>query len=61
MMGQLPQTFTGDHTQADNFIEEVKGYLRLNRDVAGFDSPMKKSHLPLHSSKDQRQQDGPAT
>ena len=42
MMGQLPQTFTGDRTQADNFIEEVKGYLRLNRDVAGFDSPMKK-------------------
>ena len=30
MMGQLPQTFTEDHTQADNFIEEVKGYLRLN-------------------------------
>jgi hypothetical protein len=41
-MGQLPQVFTGNHTRADNFIEEVKGYLRLNQDVAGFDSPMKK-------------------
>jgi Retrotransposon gag protein len=47
MMGQLPQTFTGDCTQADNFIEEVKGYLRLNRDVAGFDSPMKKIAFTL--------------
>jgi hypothetical protein len=26
-MGQLPQVFTGNHTRADNFIEEVKGYL----------------------------------
>jgi hypothetical protein len=41
-MGQLPQVFTGDQARADNFIEEVKGYLRLNQDVAGFDSPMKK-------------------
>jgi hypothetical protein len=41
-MGQLPQIFTGDRARANNFIEEVKGYLRLNQDVAGFDSPMKK-------------------
>jgi hypothetical protein len=41
-MGQLPQVFTGDCARADDFIEEVKGYLRLNQDVAGFDSPMKK-------------------
>jgi Retrotransposon gag protein len=47
MMGQLPQTFTGDCMQADNFIEEVKGYLRLNWDVAGFDSPMKKIAFTL--------------
>jgi hypothetical protein len=26
-MGQLPQIFTGDCSKADNFIEEVKGYL----------------------------------
>jgi hypothetical protein len=41
-MGQLPQIFTGDRARADDFIKEVKGYLRLNQDVAGFDSPMKK-------------------
>jgi hypothetical protein len=41
-MGQLPQVFTGDCSKADSFIEEVKGYLCLNQDVAGFDSPIKK-------------------
>jgi hypothetical protein len=42
MMGQLPQVFTGDCSQVDNFIEEVKGYLCLNKDVAGFNLPIKK-------------------
>jgi hypothetical protein len=42
MMGQLPQIFTGDCSKADNFIEEVKGYLHLNQDVAGFNLPIKK-------------------
>jgi hypothetical protein len=41
-MGQLPQIFTGNQDQADNFIKEVKGYLHLNQDMAGFDSPIKK-------------------
>jgi hypothetical protein len=41
-MGQLPQIFTGDQSKVDNFIEEVKGYLCLNQDVAGFDLPIKK-------------------
>jgi hypothetical protein len=41
-MEQLPQVFTGNHSMADNFIEEVKGYLHLNQDVAGFDLPIKK-------------------
>jgi hypothetical protein len=41
-MGQLPQVFTSDRARADDFIEEVKGYLRLNQDVAGFNLPMKK-------------------
>jgi hypothetical protein len=47
MMGQLPQVFTGDHSKADNFIKEVKGYLCLNQDVAGFDSPVKKIAFTL--------------
>ena len=46
-MGGLPQVFTGDRLIADNFIEEVKGYLRLNQDVAGYNSPIKKVTLTL--------------
>jgi hypothetical protein len=41
-MGKLPDDFNGDRTKADDFIEEVKGYLRLNAEVAGFNSPRKK-------------------
>ena len=41
-MGKLPNTFDGDWAKAEDFIEEVKGYLCLNQDVAGFNSPMKK-------------------
>jgi len=46
-MGGLPQIFTGDHLLADDFIKEVKGYLRLNQDVAGYNSPIKKVALTL--------------
>ena len=46
-MGSLPQIFTGDRLQADNFIEEVKGYLCLNHDIAGFNSPIKKVTFTL--------------
>ena len=47
IMGSLPQIFTGDHTKATDFIEEVKGYIRLNQDVPGFNSPIKKAALTL--------------
>ena len=46
-MGSLPQIFTGDCTRANDFIEEVRGYLHLNQDVAGFNSPLKKVSLTL--------------
>ena len=46
-MGGLPQVFTSDRLLADDFIEEVKGYLRLNQDVAGYNSPIKKVALTL--------------
>ena len=46
-MGKLPDTFDGDRSKAEDFIEEVKGYLRLNQDVAGFNSPMKKVAFTL--------------
>ena len=46
-MGKLPEIFDGDRTKAEDFIEEVKGYLCLNQDMAGFNSPMKKVHFTL--------------
>ena len=41
-MGKLPDTFDSDWEKAENFIKEVKGYLCLNQDIAGFNFPMKK-------------------
>jgi hypothetical protein len=46
-MGGLPQIFDGNHARADDFIEEVKGYLCLNQDVAGYNSPIKKVAFTL--------------
>jgi len=42
MMGQPPPIFLGDRTKADDFVDQVQGYLRLNHDVTGFNSPIKK-------------------
>ena len=47
VMGQLPQVFDGDRTKAKAFMEEIKGYLRLNAGVNGFNSPMKKMAFVL--------------
>jgi len=47
MMGQPPPVFHGDRIKADDFVDQVKGYLRLNRDVPGFNSPMKKMAFML--------------
>ena len=47
IMGQPPPVFLGDRTKADDFVDQVKGYLRLNRDVTGFNSPMKKMAFML--------------
>jgi hypothetical protein len=41
-MGKLPEPFYGNQTKAERFMQEVKAYLRLNQDVPGFDSPIKK-------------------
>jgi len=46
-MGGLLQIFSGDCLLANNFIKEVKGYLYLNQDVAGYNSPIKKVALTL--------------
>ena len=46
-MGGLPQIFYGNRTKADNFINEVKAYLCLNADIAGYNSPFKKVTFTL--------------
>ena len=46
-MGSLLQIFYGDRSKADDFIEEVKGYFRLNTDVPGYNSPYKKVAFTL--------------
>jgi len=46
-VGQLPAIFDGDRLKADKFIEELKAYYRVNRDVAGFNSPIRKVALAL--------------
>jgi len=38
MMGALPAIFTGNRKQADDFIEQLKGYIHLNRLVSGMNS-----------------------
>jgi len=46
-VGQMPAIFDGDRVKADKFIEELKAYYRVNRDVAGFNSPIRKVALAL--------------
>jgi hypothetical protein len=46
-MGKEPQDFFGDREKADNFIEEVRGYLHLNANMVGFNSPKKKATFTL--------------
>ena len=46
-MGSLPQIFYRDRSKANDFIEEVKGYFRLNADVPGYNSPYKKVAFTL--------------
>jgi len=46
-MGKDPPLFQGERKKADTFMNEVKKYLTLNYDVAGFNSPKKKVALVL--------------
>ncbi len=46
-MGRDPPLFQGERKKADTFMNEVKKYLMLNYDVAGFNSPKKKVTLVL--------------
>ena len=46
-MGKDPPLFQGERKKADTFMNEVKKYLTLNYNVAGFNSPKKKVALVL--------------
>jgi Retrotransposon gag protein len=46
-MGKQPESFYGDRTKAEEFIEEVQGNLHLNADVAGLNSPRNKIAFTL--------------
>jgi hypothetical protein len=46
-MGNKLENFYGDRAKADMFIEDVKAYLRLNKDVAGYNSPKNKIAFTL--------------
>jgi hypothetical protein len=46
-MGQLPSTFDGDQLRADQFIDVVKMYFRVNEDVAGMNSPKRRIAIVL--------------
>ncbi len=46
IMGTLSHTFSGDRTQAEQFMEEVRTYLRLNNDIAGFELDPINDNIP---------------
>ena len=46
-MGSPPSIYNGDRTKANDWLEELKMYLRVNRDMAGFNSPIKKVAVAL--------------
>ena len=45
--GELPTVFDGNREKAEQFIRQIKTYLRHNAEVAGFDSPRRKVSLAL--------------
>src|SRR6267142_4482786 len=47
LMGSLPTVFSGNRAEAEHFINRIQAYIRLNREVPGFNSPMKKIALVL--------------
>ena len=50
-IGKDPDDFKGDRKEAEMFLEQVENYLFLNKDVAGFNSPMKKIAYTLSCMK----------
>jgi hypothetical protein len=46
-MGAIPDKFNGNRLKAENFLEDVLGYLQLNADITGYNLPMKKVAFTL--------------
>jgi hypothetical protein len=46
-MGNKPENFYGERAKANTFIKDVKAYLRLNEDVAGYNSSKNKIAFTL--------------
>ena len=46
-MGMLPHIFEGERDKADAFMNELLGYLLLNANMAGFNSPIQQVALAL--------------
>jgi hypothetical protein len=53
-MGNKPKNFYRDRAKADTFIEDIKAYLRLNEDVARYNSPKNKIAFTLKCMKDNK-------
>jgi len=47
LMGSLPAVFLGNRAEAEHFINGIQAYIQLNREVPGFNLPMKKIALVL--------------
>jgi len=47
MMGALLVVFNSDHMYADDFIEQLKAYIQLNRQVAGMGSFIQRAAFAL--------------
>ncbi len=46
-MGTLPHIFEGERDKANSFMNKLLGYLLLNANVAGFESPIRQVALTL--------------
>jgi hypothetical protein len=46
-MGNKLENFYGDRAKANMFIKDIKAYLQLNEDIAGYNSPKNKIAFTL--------------
>ena len=46
-MGTPPQPFTGNRDEAEDFIDSLLSYFQVNRDIPGFESPIRRVAMAL--------------